>query len=125
MLRKGELISILAIVSVSMARLRLVARFRRRFARWTLFHGGRSALCVVRCQNRVEGTVTAITSRRDSAANRRQKRLRSLYFRSPPGGVQEARRIARAEYCNDDDSKRGAPQAIALRIMLWFSGKSK
>src|SRR6516225_5526573 len=79
--RKGELIFMLAIVSGSMARLRLFAPWRWRFARWT-FHGGRSALCAVRCQNRVEGSVTAITFRRNSAGNRRQKRLRSLYFRS-------------------------------------------
>src|SRR5215469_16853738 len=39
MLRKKELIIILAIVSVSMARLRLFARLRWLFARWTLFHG--------------------------------------------------------------------------------------
>ena len=53
-----KLIFILAIVSVSMARSRLFARLRRRFARWTLFHGGRSALCAIRCQNRVKGSVT-------------------------------------------------------------------
>jgi len=74
----------LAIVSGSMARLRLFAPWRWRFAHWT-FPGGRSALCAVRCQNRVEGSVTAITFRRNSADNRRQKRLRSLYFRSTLG----------------------------------------
>src|SRR6516225_7256181 len=79
--RNGELIFMLAIVSGSMARLRLFAPWRWRFAHWT-FHDGRSALCGVRCQNRVEGSVTAITFRRNSADNRRQKRLRSLYFRS-------------------------------------------
>src|SRR5215469_18331220 len=100
MLRKGELISILAIVSVSMARLRLFARLRRRFARWTLFHGGRSALCEVRCQNRVEGTVTAITSRRDSAANRRSKKIKvtilSFTPRGSSGGVAIRRGGSRA-----------------------------
>jgi hypothetical protein len=61
-------------------------RARWRFARWTLFHGGRSALCAMRCRNHVEDSVTAITFRRNSAGNWRQKRLRSLYFRSPELG---------------------------------------
>src|SRR5215469_10317413 len=94
MLRKGELISILAIVSVSVARLRLFGRLRRRFAHWTFLHGGRSALCGMRCKNRVEVTVTAITSRRNLRLIRRQKRLRSLYFHSPQG-VREGVAIRR------------------------------
>jgi hypothetical protein len=41
MLRNGELIFTLVIVSVSMARLRMFARLRWRFAHWNLFHDGR------------------------------------------------------------------------------------
>jgi hypothetical protein len=44
MLRNGELIFTLVIVSVSMARLRMFARLRWRFAHWNLFHDGRSGL---------------------------------------------------------------------------------
>src|SRR6516165_9418488 len=73
--RNGELIFMLAIVSGSMARLRLFAPWRWRFAHWT-FPGGRSALSTVRSQNRVEGSVTAITFRRNSADNRRQKKIK-------------------------------------------------
>src|SRR6516225_2663244 len=98
MLREGELIVILAIVSGLMARLRLYARLRWRFARWTLFHGGRSALYAMRCQNRVEGSVTAITFRRNSAGNRRQKRIKVTILSFNPGSSQgrddKARRIA-------------------------------
>src|SRR6516164_183376 len=82
--RNGELIFMLAIVSGSMARLRLFAPWRWRFAHWT-FPGGRSALCAVRCQNRVEGSVTAITFRRNSADNRRQKKIKVTILSFNPG----------------------------------------
>jgi hypothetical protein len=44
MLRNGELIFTLVIVSVSMPRLWMFARLRWRFAHWNLFHDGRSGL---------------------------------------------------------------------------------
>jgi hypothetical protein len=46
MLRNGELIFTFVIVSTLIARLRLFARLRWRFAHWNLFHDGRSrSLC--------------------------------------------------------------------------------
>jgi hypothetical protein len=66
MLRKDELIFTVVIVNVSMARLRLFARLWRRFALWNLFHGSRSAVSALRCQNRAGYSVTAVTSRTKS-----------------------------------------------------------